>query len=67
DIARNFIIACTCDAFVAVDGAYGTLTEIGYAIQLGKRVVGLESWGIPGVVQASTPEEAVDLLFEHLL
>lgn len=66
DIARNFVIACTCDGFVAIDGAYGTLTEIAYAIKLGKRVVSLESWGIPGVIQAKTPEEALDFLFENL-
>jgi len=66
DISRNFIIACTCDAFIAIDGAYGTLTEMAYALQLGKKVIGLESWNIDGVIIASSPEEAVDLVFQGI-
>jgi uncharacterized protein (TIGR00725 family) len=58
---RNFLIAQTADAVVAVAGKHGTLSEIAMALTLGKAVVGLGSWQIEGVVEASTPEEAVRL------
>ena len=58
---RNFLVAQTADALVAVAGRYGTLSEIGMALNLGKPVVGLGSWEVDGVVQASSPEEAVRL------
>jgi len=58
---RNFLIARTADALVAVAGQYGTLSEISMALTLGKPVVGLGSWEIEGVVRANTPDEAVRL------
>jgi hypothetical protein len=58
---RNFLVAQTANALVAVAGRYGTLSEIGMALNLGKPVVGLGSWEVDGVVQASSPEEAVRL------
>jgi len=58
---RNFLIAQTADALVAVAGQYGTLSEIAMALVLGKTVVGLGTWEIEGVVHASTAEEAVRL------
>lgn len=58
---RNFLVAQTANALVAVAGRYGTLSEIGMALNLGKPVVGLGSWEVDGVVQASSPEEAVKL------
>ncbi|MHC4605982.1 MAG: TIGR00725 family protein [Planctomycetota bacterium] len=58
--ARNAVIANTADAFVAVGGAYGTLSEIAFALKRGKRVAALGSWDVdPAVVRVSTPEEAV--------
>ena len=58
--ARNAILANTADAFVAVGGGHGTLSEIAFALKRGKRVVSLGSWDVdPAVVTVSTPEEAV--------
>ncbi len=60
--ARNSVLANTAEAFIAVGGAYGTLSEIALALKRGKRVVGLGSWDVdPAVLKASTPEEAVRL------
>jgi len=59
--ARNSLVALNSDVLIAVDGQYGTLTEIAYGIIYGKKVVGLGTWEIEGVIQARTPEEAVDL------
>ena len=59
--ARNAIIAQTADALIAVDGEYGTLSEIALGLKLGKPVVGLKTaWSIPGLVSADTPKEAVE-------
>jgi uncharacterized protein (TIGR00725 family) len=57
--ARNALVARAADAMVAVGGGYGTLSEIALALRAGKRVVGLESWDIPGVVRADDPAGAV--------
>ncbi len=60
--ARNFVIIRTADALVAVGGSYGTLSEIGFALKAGKKVVGLRTWDIDGIVPAATAEEAVRLV-----
>lgn len=64
--ARNAIVVRTADAVIAVSGGYGTLSEIGLALKMGRPVVGLGTWelcqqGEPagGVVQAGTPGRAV--------
>lgn len=59
--ARNSLVALNADVLIAVDGQYGTLTEIAYGIIYGKKVIGLGTWDIKGVIQARTPEEAVNL------
>lgn len=58
---RNSIVALNADAIIAVDGEYGTLSEIAYGIIYGKTVIGLGTWDIKGVFPARTPEEAVEL------
>lgn len=69
--ARNVIIARTAEALVAVGGAYGTLSEIAYALQFGVPVIGLQTWELrrPGVegdpiLRAPTPQVAVDWAWE---
>ena len=60
--ARNVIIAHTAQALIAVEGEYGTLSEIAVALKLGRPVVALNSWpGIDGVIEAASAEEAVAL------
>jgi hypothetical protein len=66
--ARNLAIVLTSDALIAIDGAYGTLSEIAFAHQYGKPVVGLRTWtlSLAGVedqtmLRASTPVEAVEM------
>ncbi|HDN59118.1 MAG TPA: TIGR00725 family protein [Candidatus Marinimicrobia bacterium] len=63
---RNIIIARTCDCAIAIDGSYGTLSEIAHALSLGKPVISLLSWDIEGVIKAKDPEEAVRKAFEVL-
>jgi len=60
--ARNLGVAASGDAVIAVGGAWGTLSEIGFAGVLGRPVVILEpGWEIEGIPRAATPEEAVEL------
>jgi uncharacterized protein (TIGR00725 family) len=62
--ARNALIAQSSDALIAVDGEYGTLSEIAFGLKMGKPVVLLESkWEIKGTYNAKSPEEAVELAF----
>jgi uncharacterized protein (TIGR00725 family) len=59
--ARNLAIIRTADALVAVGGSYGTLSEIGFALKMGKRVIGLKTWDIAGMVKADTASAALTL------
>ena len=62
--ARNALIAQSSDAVIAVDGEYGTLSEIALSLKMGKPVVILESkWEIEGTHRAKSPEDAVELVF----
>lgn len=58
---RNSLVAMNADVLIAIDGEYGTLSEIAYGMIYGKKVVGIGTWNIEGVVPARTPEEAVRL------
>jgi uncharacterized protein (TIGR00725 family) len=64
--ARNLAVVASCDAVIAVGGAWGTLSEIAFARTLGKPVVALDSWTLRnragtdlGIVEAENPDEAV--------
>ncbi|MDA8242056.1 MAG: TIGR00725 family protein [Nitrospiraceae bacterium] len=65
-IGRNVIIARTADAVIAVGGEYGTLSEIAFALQLGKPVVGIRTWDIKGVISAASAGDAVGKVFAAL-
>ncbi len=68
--ARNLAVVSSGDAVIAIGGEWGTLSEIAFARELGRRVVALSSWeltahgameGGPGIEVASSPAEAVEL------
>src|SRR3972149_400579 len=70
--ARNLIIVRTADAIIAVNGSYGTLSEVAHAFDLGKTVFALRSWPMDkaGVdphlfVPVNTPRDAVDRAIEY--
>lgn len=65
-IGRNVIIARTADALIAVGGEYGTLSEIAFALQLKKPVVGIKTWDIKGVIGSENAADAVDKVFNLL-
>ncbi len=72
NIARNVIIINTADILIAVDGGYGTLSEIAFALNLEKPVIALDTWYVEtaGKVddelffRVHSPEEAVKLAFK---
>ncbi len=58
--ARNVIIARSADAVIAIDGEYGTLSEISFCLKFGVPVVGLQTWTVsPEIILADSPEDAV--------
>jgi uncharacterized protein (TIGR00725 family) len=68
--ARNLAVVSSGDAVIAIGGEWGTLSEIAFARELGRRVVALSSWtlnpggtleGGPGIEVASSAAEAVEL------
>ena len=62
--ARNLAVVCSGDVVIAVGGEYGSLSEIGLALKVGRPVVALESWDFgEHVTVASSPEEAVVAAF----
>ncbi len=64
--ARNVIIAATSDVLVAVGGEYGTLSEIAFALKMGKPVVSLFSWDVAGVLRVTSVQEALSVVREVL-
>jgi uncharacterized protein (TIGR00725 family) len=57
--ARNLLVSRAGDAMIAIGGAYGTLSEIAFALDAGRTVLGLGTWAVDGVREAGSPEEAV--------
>ena len=61
-IARNAILAYNCDVALAISGQYGTLSEIAYAFQLGKPVIGYETWDIKPIIKAESADDVMSKL-----
>ena len=65
--ARNIIVVRTSDVLIAVGGAFGTLSEIAFALKLGKTVISLGSWEIcDGIKKADSPARAVEMAFDAI-
>lgn len=78
--ARNLAVVASADVVVAVDGEFGTLSEIAFALRLGRPVVGLSTWELhpgelaflagdrsvpePLIRRARSPREAVQITLE---
>ncbi len=65
--ARNSMVVLSGRAAIAIDGAYGTLTEIAYALIHEVPIVGLDTWhfSYPGhdaerLIRAESPQDAVE-------
>lgn len=64
-IGRNIVIARTADVLIAIGGEYGTLSEIAFALQLGRAVIGINTWDIKGVIKAVDAHDAVHKAIER--
>ncbi len=61
--ARNLIIINSSDFLIAVDGSYGTLSEIAFALSKGKTVLALNcKWKIEGMININQPEEVLNYI-----
>ncbi len=65
--ARNIAVVKSAQAVIAVDGSYGTLSEISYALDSGIPVIGLNTWSLSrngqqddSIILAQNPAEAVN-------
>ena len=65
--ARNAIVVRSAQAVIAIDGSYGTLSEIGHALQDNIPVIGLNTWSLSrngnvddSIIVVQNPTEAVD-------
>jgi uncharacterized protein (TIGR00725 family) len=65
--ARNVIVVLSADAVIAIDGSYGTLSELAFALINDVPVVGIDTWdfdyhgfnGQERIVRVTAPAEAV--------
>ena len=64
--ARNVAVVKSTQAVIAVDGSYGTLSEIGHTLQSGIPVIGLNTWSLSidgrtddSIIPADSPKDAV--------
>lgn len=63
---RNALIVRASDILIAIGGEYGTLSEIALALKTGKKVIGIKTWKIPGIIEASDAKDAVSLALKNL-
>jgi uncharacterized protein (TIGR00725 family) len=67
--ARNLLVVRSASVVIAIDGEYGTLSEIAFALRLGTPVIGLGTWSLTrpdgaedtGLVAIEDPSDAVAL------
>jgi uncharacterized protein (TIGR00725 family) len=64
---RNTLVVRAADTVIAVGGAYGTLSEIAFALRTGVPVIGIGSWDLDDVIDAPDAEAAVALALELAL
>ncbi|HEX9897081.1 MAG TPA: TIGR00725 family protein [Dehalococcoidales bacterium] len=69
--ARNIIVVKSARAVIAIGGGYGTLTEIGYALDAKIPVIGLGTWSLSrnrradkSIIRVHSAQEAVKKALE---
>jgi predicted Rossmann-fold nucleotide-binding protein len=61
------LIVRVSDVLIAIAGGYGTLSEIGLSLKIGRPVVGLRTWpGITGIDYVETAQQAIDLAARYV-
>ncbi|MBN3041173.1 MAG: TIGR00725 family protein [Candidatus Omnitrophica bacterium] len=76
--ARNVLVVRSSQAVIAIDGEYGTLSEIAFAFSAEgeslqprggnnpKPIVGIDTWKIKGLKQVSTAKQAINYIKKKL-
>ena len=65
--ARNVIVVRSAEGIIAIEGGYGTLSEIAFALKIGRPIVGINTWQIvPQIIHARDAKEAVRKIFEAI-
>lgn len=63
-LARNLLVVRSSQAVIAVEGGYGTLSEIAFSLQLGVPVIGLKTtYNDRQMIRAKDAEDAVEQAF----
>jgi uncharacterized protein (TIGR00725 family) len=62
---RNPMVVLNSDILVAINGSYGTLSEIAYSKIYNRMVFGLDTWDIEGVIPLATPEEVIQRINDY--
>ncbi len=62
---RNAMVILNSHILVAIDGSYGTLSEIAYARIYKRTVFGLNTWDIEGVIPLETPDDVMNRIKEY--
>ena len=58
--ARNALVVRASDVVVAIAGGFGTLSEIGFALRIGRPVIGLGTWDLTRPGRPAPIESARD-------
>ncbi len=65
--ARNVLVVRASDVVIALSGGYGTLSEIGFALRIGRPVIGIATWPhIPGIEYVETTKQAIECAKKYL-
>lgn len=64
-VLRNGLVVQNGDIVIAIDGRYGTLSEIAIAQQYGKKILGLGTWDLDTVDSCKDVDELMEK-FEKL-
>lgn len=56
---RNNLVVKNADIVIAIDGKEGTLSEIAFALQMKKPILGINTWDIPGIIKVKDAQEAI--------
>jgi uncharacterized protein (TIGR00725 family) len=72
--ARNIIVVKSAQAVIVIDGSYGTLSEIAYALQSDIPVIGLNTWSFSikgqvndSIIPARDAKDAVDIAIAEIM
>ena len=63
--ARNVLVVRAADAIVALPGKFGTLSEMAFALVLGKPIVSVQAWKLgEEILQVEDPIEAAKIAMD---